>query len=327
LLLGVLDMAKHRLTWRRVLPGLIIIGALLALAMMVLIRARVGALRGETYRLYLPANEARQVIKGTEVWLDGKKVGLVSGIRFRSPETDTSARLLLSLQILEDRQPLIRANSTVTIRGAGRLISSPVIYITSGTEDAPMLAHRDTLPPARQSDMETLASEMTLVARDFKPIVTDLRTLGGRFRESRERLGMGDGDRQELAIAAVQRQVQRFSARATDGGGTLGALARDDSLLMHRASRAMARVDSVLETAGRKDGSLARFGGDSALARNLASMRDELSIIRARMESASGSLGRFARDSALTWQMRRREKAMADLIEDIKRDPARYIAF
>jgi hypothetical protein len=56
-------------------------------------------------------------------------------------------------------------------------------------------------------------------------------------------------------------------------------------------------------------------------------MRDELSIVRVRMQSADGTLGRLSRDSALTWQMTRRERALEELMTDIKKHPSRYLSF
>ena len=319
-------MAKERLTWRRLLPGLLIIVALVALTAMVLMRARVGELRGETYRLYALSNEARGVLRGTEVWLDGKKVGLVRDIRFRPPTTDTSERILLVLSVLEEMQPLIRKNSRVNIRSGGRLISSPVIYITTGTEDAPMLAERDTLHPGRQSDMETLTSDFAMAARQAAPVIRDIRQLSGMLSRSRERMKSVRTDQGEPAIRAVGRDVKQLS-RSASRGGTFSAVLKDDSLLFDRARQAMTRADSVLALTKRSDGTLGRFGGDSALQRSLKSMRDELSIVRVRMQSAEGTMGRLSRDSALTWQMMRRERALEDLMTDIRKHPSRYLSF
>jgi ABC-type transporter Mla subunit MlaD len=319
-------MAKERLTWRRLLPGLLILVALAALTAMVLFRARVGAVRGDTYRLYALSNEARGVLKGTEVWLDGKKVGLVDDIRFRAATTDTSERILLVLSVLEEMQPLIRENSRVSIRSGGRLISSPVIFITSGTEDAPMLARRDTLHPGRQSDLETLTSDFALAARQAAPVIRDIRQLSGMLSRSRDRMKAVRTDAGEPAVQAVGRDVKRLSRRA-ERGGTFSAMINDDSLLFDRAGRVMTRVDSVLELAQRPSGTLGGIARDSALVRTLKSMRDELSIVRARMRSAEGTMGRLGQDSALTWQMMRRERALEDLMADIKKNPSRYLSF
>ena len=320
-------MAQNRLTWRRALPGLLIIATMFTLAMMILFGARVGSLRGDKYRLYALSNEARGVIKNTEVWIDGKKAGAVTDIRFRPPTADTSERILLVLDVLEKHQELIRGDSRVMIRSGGRLISSPVIFITTGTVATPMLAERDTLHPGRQSDMETLTSELALAARQAAPVFRDLKILAAMLGRSRERLREVRTDQGEPAIRAVGRDVKKLS-RSASRGGTFSAIIKDDSLLMERARRSISRVDSVMASIKRPDGTIGRFAGsDSALTRQLGSLRNEMSIVRARLQSAEGTMGRWARDSAITWQMQRRERAMAELIKDIKKDPARYVAF
>ena len=296
------------------------------MVVLVLMRARVGMLRGEKYRLYALSNEARGVLAGTEVWIDGKKAGSVTDIRFRPPSADTSERIVLVLEVLEEHRQLIRRDSRVMIRSGGRLISSPVIYITAGSVSLPALADRDTLHPGRQSDIETLTSDLALAARQAAPVFRDLKLLGAMFGRSRERLREVRTDAGEPAITAVGRGVKQLS-RSASRGGTLSALMKD-SLLFDRANGAIARVDSVMLQIKRPDGTIGRFtGSDSALTRELSSLRNEMSILRARIQAAEGTLGRWGRDSAITWQMQRRERALEDLIKDIKKDPARYIAF
>src|SRR5215207_778262 len=88
------------LRWSQLLPGSLALAGLVALAAGVLLFARVGALRGETLRLYALTSQARGVIKGTEVWVAGQKVGLVETVRFRPPTADTAARVVLVLDVL-----------------------------------------------------------------------------------------------------------------------------------------------------------------------------------------------------------------------------------
>ena len=70
--------------------------------------ARVGALHGETVPLYAATPHARGLLPGSEVWLDGQKVGVVRGVGFRPSYADTVAPVLLSLEVLSEALPLIR---------------------------------------------------------------------------------------------------------------------------------------------------------------------------------------------------------------------------
>jgi hypothetical protein len=63
------------------------------------------------------------------------------------------------------------------------------------------------------------------------------------------------------------------------------------------------------------------------LLRHLADIRDEASIVRALLVEARGTAGRLVADSALIRQLRRVEREVAATMEDIKKNPQRYIVF
>ena len=71
-----------RLSWSKLLPGLIALTAVIMVALGVLVFAGVGKLRGETMRLYVLADQARGLMGGSEVWLAGQKIGVVEEIGF-----------------------------------------------------------------------------------------------------------------------------------------------------------------------------------------------------------------------------------------------------
>src|SRR6185437_2040871 len=95
------------------------------------------ALHGRTTRLYLVTDVASGVLNGTEVWLAGKKVGLVRSVELRPPATDTAERIAIAMDVLDPYVRYIRRNSDVRIQPGGRLIGAPVVYIDVGTAAAP----------------------------------------------------------------------------------------------------------------------------------------------------------------------------------------------
>ncbi|HET6700980.1 MAG TPA: hypothetical protein VFH14_04200, partial [Gemmatimonadaceae bacterium] len=101
------DASTRRTRWRSLLPGAIIATVIVALTLAVLVFARVGRISGDTYRLFILTDAARGVIKGTEVWLAGQKVGLVTDIRFAPPGRDTLQRLAIELELRDEVRDLI----------------------------------------------------------------------------------------------------------------------------------------------------------------------------------------------------------------------------
>lgn len=310
----------RRVHWHNVIPGLIALAVVIALALGVIFFARVGALHGDTFTLYVTADAARGVIPGTQVWLAGQKVGLVDEIQFRPLTADTSRRLLLKLSILEKYQEHIRHDAQYQIRAGGTLIGAQVLSISVGSSGAPMVQDGDTIDALPQGDTEELASQFAFMSRELPGVVDNLKRL-------RALLGSGEGsvgaDRAMASLAPVQ---QRVTALTAEQDGTLGRLTGDHRLL-ERAGRIVARIDSIRTLLASEETSLGRFRRDSTLLREIAAVRGELSVIRTLIDSASGTAGRLVKDEAIQNELSALERAMAQLADDIAKDPLRYIVF
>ena len=96
---------------------------------------------------------------------------------------------------------------------------------------------------------------------------------------------------------------------------------------MSRVSSAMRSADTIRALLGSDETSYGRFKRDSSLARQIASVRNEMSILRGLIEQSRGTAGRIANDKAVTDALASVEKELGRTIEDIKRDPLRYVRF
>src|SRR4051812_19014751 len=114
-------MAKP-LHWNDLKIGLIAVTAVVLAAIGVLTFGRVGTLHGKTFEVYVTTDAARGVIRGTEVWLDGQRVGLVRDIAFQPPSVSTRERLVITLRILESSREHLRLDSRVEIRAGSSVI-------------------------------------------------------------------------------------------------------------------------------------------------------------------------------------------------------------
>jgi ABC-type transporter Mla subunit MlaD len=318
-------MSAHRTGWRALLPGVLIVLLLAAFTVSVIVFARVGRLHGDTYRLYLLTDAARGVIKGTEVWLAGQKVGLVAAIRFVPPGRDTLARLAIELELLEKVQDLIREDSFGQIRSGGSLIGAPVVYITPGTSSTRALPSGDTVVAKPQVDTEGLTSAVALAGRELPVVMREARQVRDDMRRATSRLSelQDDGG---VSVEVVGSRAAGLTRRATSGQGALPQLARERTV-MARVSSAMRSADTIRALLGSDASNLGRFKRDSTLAREIASVRDEVSILRGVIAQSRGTAGRLANDKAVTDALASVEKELTRTIEDIKRDPLRYVRF
>ena len=318
-------MAKE-LQWKKLVPGLLALAAVTGTALAILIFGRVGALHGKTTLLYVATSAARGITPGSDVWLEGQRIGMVKKIEFQSANVDTSRRLVIVTEILEKHLSQLRGNSQAQIRSAGSLIGAPVVYLSSGTPDARPVREADTIQAKSQGDFEGVTSQLALASRHFPAIIANVKTLRAEMGSARGTVGAAMSDRGTEELTILQRNAEQITKRALEGNGSLALTFREGNV-MARASRAIAAADSIRVLLDSPNTSFGRFSRDSTLMRTVGGVRNEVSILRARLASAEGTAGRVLYDKAVFQQLARLERDLGALMDDLKRNPLRYVAF
>ncbi len=319
-------MGPEKTSWRSLIPGLIAIAAIVLATAALLLFAQVGALRGDTVRVYAATDQARGLLKGSDVWLAGQKVGVVADIRFQPVSTDVSQRLLLELELLRENLPQLRRDSYAQIRTGGSLIGAQVVYLTTGTVDSPAVAEGDTLRAEPQGDTETVASQIASASQQFPAIINNVKLLGAQLESARGTLGAFGAEEGVAKLGRVGTRAADLGGRAAAGRGTIGmAMRRDDHLV--RARTVMARADSIRTLLGSRTTSYGRLKRDTTLIAEINSVRNEVSIVRSMLAKPTGTAGRAIADSAIVRQLGTLEREFTTLKRDIVRDPLRFFGF
>jgi phospholipid/cholesterol/gamma-HCH transport system substrate-binding protein len=318
---------SRRLSWRNLVLGLIAATAVLAAALLILVYGRVGTLRGKTFKIYVTTDAARGVIRGTEVWLDGQKVGLVKGVDFRPASTSSKERLVLDLELLEVARSHVRADSRVDIRAGGKLIGSQVVYIVSGTAQNAVIAEGDTLHSRGQSDIESATSKAAIASREFPAIMANVKLLAAQLQSAQGTIGAVMGMKGDAKLGAIRARTERIIQRLSSSSGTISLALSDSAVLRARVQTAMARADSIRQLLASDRHSLGRFRKDSTLMREVADLRAEFGRVRSLLDNPDGTIGRLRTDSALVRAVHRDLAAFDSLFTDLKKHPLRYIAF
>jgi phospholipid/cholesterol/gamma-HCH transport system substrate-binding protein len=312
-----------RVHWSELKIGLLSVAAIAAGVLSILLFARVGALHGETKTLYVTVDHAPGVLKGTDVWLLGRKVGLVKNITFQPVTVDTLHRLAIETEIMADRFHLIRKNSFGDIRAGGNLIGSPVVYIGGGTAAAPPVKSGDTIaalvggPPGIDDQIDTLAVGLVRVADStgkLLRLMSDRTTSIGQFRST----GMASMRRAHAVSTDIM-------DRATRGSGTLGLVNRGE--IGERIRRVMAQTDSIRLLLSSGSGNVGRFRSDSTLMREVASVKAEVDSLRRIFSTEGGGVSRLRSDTALKRGMGEARANLDSLMTDLKKRPLRYLSF
>jgi ABC-type transporter Mla subunit MlaD len=308
------------LTWRKLLPGLGAIVAVGIVALSVLLFAGVGQIRGEKEHFYLATDQARGVMKGTEVWIAGQKAGLVDRVSFAPPSSDTVGRVVIAFSVRESDAAQIRRTSTAELRAGTSIIAPVVISIDAGTPGSPAAHPGDTIRATRQADFETATAKLGAATKELPQLMADVKTIATLAREHPllTMLRGHDGDGEGTGIIGLRERFAGFQkSRASAARATFSA----------RAQATLARADSVRALLASSTGTLGRMRRDSRFAETVASVSRQLDTLRAEMTSTDGTLGRYARDSALSHSVIQSQKEMQLLFNDIRRRPLHYIWF
>jgi phospholipid/cholesterol/gamma-HCH transport system substrate-binding protein len=296
-------------------------------AYIILVYGRVGQLHGRKFTLYVLTDAARGVIRGTEVWLDGQKVGVVKSVNFRSPDTPPSERLVLVLSILEDARARVRGDSRVQVRSGANIIGDRVVYIASGTTKQRAIADGDTIRAAEQADLEGMTSDAALASRELPGIIENVKLLAAQLQTAQGTLGALGIERGGPETMQLRAKTARVMARLSGSQGTFGRALNEHEDLMERASRAMARVDSIRTLLSSDQHSLGKFRRDSTLAVEIGRIRTELAEVQRLATTPNGTIGRALADSAIIRNVHRDLAEVDSLIADVKKHPLRYVAF
>jgi hypothetical protein len=317
----------RKVRWKDLIVGIVAAAGVLVVAFVILVYGRVGLLHGKKFTLYVLTDAARGVIRGTEVWLDGQKVGVVKGIEFRSPDKPVSERLILVLSILESARGRVRENSRVQVRSGANIIGDRVVYISSGTTNQTALADGDTIRAAEQADVEEMTSDVALASRELPGIIENVKLLADQLQTAQGTLGALGIERGGPQAIQLRIKTSRVMARLTASDGTLGRAWREHDGLMGRASAVMARVDSIKTLVGSDRNAFGRFRRDSTLSIEIQRIRAELAEVQRLALSPNGTVGRARTDSIILRNVHRDLAAIDSLIADAKKHPLRYIAF
>ena len=280
--------------------------------------ARVGALHGKKVTLYVLADDATGVLPGTEVWLAGKHSGSVKKIAFRTPTADTANRLLLTTEFLARDLPHVRRDSWAQIRAGGSLLGVPVVYVAIGSRESPALRDGDTIRARPKPRVMDVAGQVSGAMPQLRGLMADLSTLNNQINRPVGTIGnfrtRGLGE-----MSDVGGTMSRIGAKMSGSGGTIGRAMNGN--LVERASRVMAKADSIMLLASSGQGSIGRARRDTTLMSTVKGITAELDSLRAQGKGFAGQ------DSSLALALARRRLLMAELMRDIKANPQRYINF
>jgi len=319
----------HRTGWKQLTVGILGLVAIVTIGMAILVFGRPGRLHGKTFELYVETPEASGVIRGTDVWLDGRRVGTVKDIGFLPVAGSDSQQLVIRTDVLERVRDRIRRDSRTRLQSGGSFLGAPVVYLSSGSTRAPAVRDGDTLVSQPGFDVQATLANAALAAHDVPAIMANVKILTAQLATAQGTLGAlgADGGALKPRMDAVERQVSDLAAAMHSPNGTFGRMSASAGQLQAEAQLALAQADSVRALLASDRHSLGRFRRDSTLFRDMNQIRATLAAVMARADTTAGTLGRARRDMALQRSLAAGTSQLDSLLADIHKHPFRYLGF
>lgn len=272
---------------------------------------RLGEWARYRYRLLVYAESARDLTRGSPVWLAGVPVGRVWGVQFRGPETPTDRRIAIELRLRRAVQPLVTAGSEVRVITSGYL-GEVVVNITPPAAAVPSLPDGASLVAASPVDIPEIIARF----RQVQHLVPGARQ---RFAALRDRMRSAPHVRawvehgEDAEIWARIRDAQRAWAALRNADGSLARLVADRRLLAD-LGRVTSQLARVVESAQEGQGTVARLRADTVLGPTLESAAARVGALAERFRQGEGTAGRLVHDRELRIQLERTHQALTRLL-------------
>ena len=303
----------------RVLLGTAIILALLGCGIGIFFLDDLVALLRSSYHVVAVLPEAPRVGPGSPVWVGGKEVGRVRTVGLLPAQADSTARVVLVLELPGRVRPQVRRDSRVRITSLN-VMGAPVVDISPGSPDQRVIGPGDTLRgPARIHGPDLMARARQLRA-DLDSALAPLDQLRAPAAQRLTALRLVQG-RLDSAGLAYRQLRQTLAASPLLGAWQSGEL----SAALARSQAEVSEMVAALEQLRARARATGLASEATELGEHAAALRRSFALLQDSMQMGGGTLDRLARDSALVKAIAGARAALDSLLADSRRRPLRYV--
>lgn len=298
------------------MAGLLLIAAVIALSAFVFFLADVRAALERRYELTAVFATAPRLRVGSPVWIGGHEVGRVKAIGLLPVREDSAPRVAVTIEVPHKYQPLVRSDSRARLSTA-RIIGEPAVDISSGSASARMLVPGDTLYSVAEVDLLSAFTIWRRFQSSIDSLVRASKVLQPAIAARKPQL-------RRLAARMEQTRKDLALFTSTFSQGSLSPLLSDT--LLQPAFAQLGQTAQQLAPALRQ---AAAHYSDPALRDALTRMATRADSLSTRLRTlseqfANGSLLRFGSDTAIQKTLRETKVELDSLMAETKRNPLRF---
>ena len=333
------------LAWSELKIGIIAVIAIVLAVMLIIAVGGQGGFAWDRYELKTKFANVQGLKAGAVVRVAGVEVGKVTGVDFEGAE------VLVTLEVNEEQQSRITDQSRASI-GSLSLLGEPIIEVTPASAGRP-LQDGEFIPSARTAgqiadvaagatDALGQATEMLRdiragkgsvgklftddqLYRDIQGFIGSAETIAAQVAQGRGTLGMLIKDPKAYQeFEAALTNLRDMTRRSNAGEGSLGRLLNDDALAKSLTGTA-ANVDEITAKLNKGEGTAGRLLNDKQLYDRFNSISERIDKLVGTLEAGQGTAGSLLKDKELYDNMNGAANELRSLIEDIRKDPRKYL--
>ncbi len=283
--------------------GVLVVGALLVLAAMVLMVGDQNFLFTPTQKYSVRFFTVGGLATDSPVQLNGVNVGKVDSIVLSEDTTEEKLRVWIKVE--RRYAPRIRSDSVARIKTLG-LLGDKYVDVSVGSPGATEIKAGEEIQAAQPTDVgaliesgEDVADSLVTTARSLSVILSRMERGEGLLGEL---VAEREGGRVTDTLTRTLESFERLANQVESGRGTVGRLLTDHQLADQLVST-IGRIDSVLASVQTGDGLLPALLHDGAMKERFSGVLtdfettlDELGMVVADLRSAEGLLPRLIND-------------------------------
>lgn len=333
------------LAWSELKIGLLTLLAIVIATGLLFTLSGAGGFFWQRYSLKTLFTDIAGLKAGAPVRIAGVDVGSVTATEFAGDRVEVTFELSREMQSrVTDR--------SIAVLGTVSLLGEAAVDITPSSQGTPIPEWGYVPSKPASGTIAEVATQATMGLEEATAMLADIRagrgTIGKLFtdetlyREINTFVAAAEGVAQSVsqgrgtlgrlvndpaaakALEASLQNLEAVTARIRAGEGSLGRLLNDDAMSKSITS-ATNNLDAITGRINRGEGTAGKLVNDPELFNRLNSMSDRLDKLMASLQAGEGTAGQLLHDKRLYENMNGTVDEVRSLVQEIKKDPRKYL--
>lgn len=285
--------SQKQLKWSELRVGITVIVASITLAILIFLLSGTKGLFSSKVTLVTYFDNAEGLRSGQPVDLQGVPVGNITGVQIVADRPLSPVKV--TFKITKKFQPLVRKDTTATVRTAG-VLGESFIDLESKGATKPAVNDGDELPSSNAPNLEDVVRSSQGTLQNVDILVKRLDRILAQVETGKGTLGQIISDPTLIKkVNTILDEVQGLLNDVNSGEGTIGQLFKDKELY-RKLDETVTKLNNIADEAQSGKGSLGKFLKDESLYNNLNQTASKANKLMDDVNAGKGTLGLLAKN-------------------------------